>query len=241
MDDLARFSDYDVFAYLASGLGALVVWDIAFSTHYVLDATWTVARGALTIAAAYVIGQILAAPSGWCIERKFVRHVLLNPSVVLMGKEKLGWRKSLKRTLLEDYYTPLDAGLQRKVRERAAAENGTELAGNALFWCAFPIAKRDTNAYPRMDSFLRLYGFCRNMAFVGLAGACLIAAVAAVEWASSGWSDLIARQFRWALLALLIGFGMLHRYLKFFRLYAVEVFVSYSYKEGPAVGGKPAS
>jgi hypothetical protein len=234
MDDLARFSDYDVFAYLASGLGALVVWDLAFSTHYVLGANWTVASGALIIAAAYIIGQILAAPSGWFIERKFVRHVLLRPLVVLMETEKLGWRKFLKKTLLQDYYNPLDSGLQRKVRERASAENGGDyLAGDALFWCAFPVAKRDSHAYPRMDSFLRLYGFCRNMAFVGFAGAFLIAAVAVVEWASLGWSDLVARQFRWGLLALLIGFGMLHRYLKFFRLYAVEVFVSYSYKEDP--------
>jgi hypothetical protein len=53
-----------------------------------------------------------------------------------------------------------------------------------------------------------------------------------------GWSNHVAQQFHWALLALLIGLGMLHRYLKFFRLYNVEVFVAYS--EGLPAGSKPA-
>jgi hypothetical protein len=238
MDKLARFSDYDVFAYIASGLAALVVWDIVFATQYVLDAQWTVASGALTIAAAYIIGQILAAPSGWLIERQFVHHVLYRPSVILMGSRELGWRKHLKRTVLQDYYTPLDASLRRKVCERAAAERGSEVAGEAMFWCAFPVAKKDPNAYARMDGFLKLYGFCRNMAFVGLAGACLILVDASLGWLRLGWSDHVAQQFRWGLLALLIGLGMLHRYLKFFRLYNVEVFVAYS--EGPPAGSEPA-
>ncbi len=33
MQQLTKFSDYDVFAYIASGLGAFVVWDISFSTQ----------------------------------------------------------------------------------------------------------------------------------------------------------------------------------------------------------------
>ena len=228
MEKLARFSDYDVFAYIGSGLAAFAIWDIVFSTTYVLGAQWTAASGTLTIAAAYVIGQILAAPSGWFIERRFVHYVLFRPAVVLMNSRKLGWRKLLKNTLLQDYYTPLDAGLQRKVRERAAADHGVEPASESLFWCAFPVAKKDANAYARMESFLKLYGFCRNMAFVGLAGAFGIAASAALEGGRLGWTDHVGQQFRWALLALLVSVGMLHRYLKFFRLYNVEVFVAYS-------------
>lgn len=228
MDKLARFSDYDIFAYIASGLSAFVVWDIVFSTHYVLGAEWTVASGSLTIAAAYIIGQILAAPSGWLIERQFVHHVLFRPSIILMASREIGWRVFLKKTLLQDYYNPLDAGLRRKVGLRATADRGGEIAGETVFWCAFPVAKKEASANARMDGFLKLYGFCRNMAFIGLAGACFIASDATTEWARLGWSDHIGQQFRWALLALLIGLGMLHRYLKFFRLYNVEIFVAYS-------------
>lgn len=227
MDKLVRFSDYDVFAYVASGLAALMVWDIVFSTHYIIGAVWTVASGTATIASAYIMGQIMAAPSGWVIERQFVHHILFRPSVALMESRKLGWRRFLKKTILQDYYNPLDTELQ-KVRERAAADRGSEVVGEALFWCAFPVAKKDTNAYGRMDGFLKLYGFCRNMAFIGLIGACFIAVDASLEWKRLGWSVHILQQFRWALLALLIGLGMLHRYLKFFRLYNVDVFVAYS-------------
>lgn len=236
MDKLVRFSDYDVFAYIASGLAALVVWDIVSSTHHVLGAGWTVASGMLTIAAAYIIGQILATPSGWLIERQFVHRVLFRPSDILMESRDLGWRMLLKKTLLQDYYAPLDSGLQRKVRERSVADRGAEVSGEGLFWCAFPVSKKDSNASERMDSFLKLYGFCRNMAFVGLAGACFIAADAVREWDQWGWTDDVTRQFRWALIAALLGLGMLHRYLKFFRLYNVEVFVAYS--EG-ASGSSP--
>ncbi len=228
MDKLARFSDYDVFAYVASGLSALVVWDSIFSTHYVLGVQWTVASGTLTIATAYIVGQILAAPSGWLIERRFVHYVLFRPSVILMNGRNLGWRRFLKKTLLQDYYTPLDAGLQRKVRERATADRNEEVTGESLFWCAFPIAKQDPNVYARMDGFLKLYGFCRNMTFVGLAGAGFFAVNAVLDWMRLGWSNHVVQQLRWALLALLVGFGMLHRYLKFFRLYNVEIFVAYS-------------
>lgn len=237
MDKLARFSDYDVFAYIASGLAALVVWDIVFSTQFVLGAEWTAASGTLTVAGAYIAGQILAAPSGWLIERQFVHRLLFRPSSILMSGRKLGWRRFLQRTLLQDYYAPLDSGLQRKVRERAIADRGAEPIGEALFWCAFPVAKKDMNAYARLDGFLKLYGFCRNMAFVGLVGACFIAADAALEWYDWGWTDRVIRQFGWAVLALLIGLGMLHRYLKFFRLYSVEVFVAYS--EGHQTTSKP--
>lgn len=240
MKELARFSDYDVFAYLASGLAALVVWDIVFSTHYILGAKWTVASGTLTIAAAYIIGQILAAPSGWLIERKFVSRVLFRPYEVLLNSRRLGWRTFFKKTLLQDYYTPLNQVLRRKVCERAAADlgTGTEISGEAIFWCAFPVAKRDENAYMRMDAFLKLYGFCRNMAFVGLAGACFIAVDASLEWARQGWTSHVVQQFQWTLLAIAIGLGMLHRYLKFFRLYNVEVFVAYI--ETSPAGSKPA-
>lgn len=227
MSAFARFSDYDLFAYVASGLAAFVVWDIAFSTSYVLNADWSVASATITVAAAYIIGQILAAPSGWLIERQFVRQLLLRPSVVLMNSQELGWRKLLKRTVLQDYYTPLDPGLRQKVRQRAAVEQAADVSGEALFWFAFSRAKTNPNAVVRMDAFLRQYGFGRNMAFVALTGACLLWANGAIESAQAGWTDHVVQQFQSAMLSILVGLGMLHRYLKFFRLYSVEVFLAY--------------
>jgi hypothetical protein len=100
LDKLLRFSDYDVFGYVASGLAALAFWDLAFGTSYVVGAQWTVASGALTIGGAYMLGQILASPSSWLIERRFVRKVLGSPSVILMDDVRLGWRRFLKAVIL---------------------------------------------------------------------------------------------------------------------------------------------
>jgi hypothetical protein len=229
LDKLLRFSDYDVFGYVASGLAAFAFWDLAFGTSYVVGAQWNVASGALTIGGAYVLGQILASPSSWLIERRLVRKVLGSPSVILMDDLRLGWRRFLKAVILTDYYTPLDAGLRTRVRERAAtARPGETLRGEALFWCAFAVAKKDENAYTRMDSFLKLCGFCRNMAFVALCGFGLLTTLALLEWHGSGDLSLINRRLQWALVAFLLGLGMLHRYLKFHRLYSIEVFVAYA-------------
>ncbi len=228
MDKFARFSDYEVFAYIASGLAALLVWDVAFSTHFLLNAEWKVADGVLVIASAYVLGQLLAAPSGWLLERQFVNHVLFRPSVNLMSIRPLGWRIVLKKSFLQDYYSPLDSRLRGKVTDRAARDAGRAVTGEEIFWCAFPIAKRDPTAYARMETFLKLYGFCRNLSFVALTGALIFLTDAAVGWRCHGWSVGVETQCWHALVATIVGLGMFHRYLKFFRLYSVEIFVAYS-------------
>jgi hypothetical protein len=84
-----------------------------------------------------------------------------------------------------------------------------------------------------MDSFLKLYGFCRNMAFVALCGFGLLTTLALLEWHRGGDLSLINTRLQWALVAFLLGLGMLHRYLKFHRLYSIEVFVAYA--ESPPI------
>jgi hypothetical protein len=228
MDHLLRFSDYDVFAYIASGLATLVVWDLMFDTTYVVGATWTVASGVLTIIAAYILGQIIASPSSWLLERLLVRRLLGQPSEILMETLELGWRGILKRTALTDYYTPLDSGLASRVCMLAKMPQGADPhRGETFFWRAFAVAKKDPNAYARMETFLKLYGFCRNMAFVGLIGSCAMTLDAALEWRCMGPVPAVGGQLQWALLSCVLGIGMLHRYLKFHRLYSVEVFVAY--------------
>lgn len=76
MDKLLSFSDYDVFAYVASAFEAIVGWDLMFSAHYVLGAKWSVPDGIIVIVAAYIVGQILASPSSWLLERRLVHQPL---------------------------------------------------------------------------------------------------------------------------------------------------------------------
>jgi len=78
-----------------------------------------------------------------------------------------------------------------------------------------------------MESFLRLYSFCRNVAFVGLAVAALLLAHAVWLLSRGAPGSEVLDRLWWVVIALLIGVAMLYRYLKFHRLYGVEVFTGY--------------
>lgn len=227
MDKLLRFSDYDVFAYIASGFAAIVAWDLVFATHFVVGAKWSVPDGIIVIVAAYIIGQILASPSSWLLEQRLVRRALGRPAdVLIQGKPTSGWRGGLARSVLADYYAPLDAATAGRLRELMDAENIQ--SGEALFWRVYPTIKAHAVAYARLEAFLKLYGFCRNLAFVALAAAVALGVSAAVAVVRSGSGAAASQHASWAVIALVIGLGMLHRYLKFHRLFAVEVLTTFA-------------
>jgi hypothetical protein len=76
----------------------------------------------------------------------------------------------------------------------------------------------------RLNVFLNLYGFCRNvcMALVIVAPALLLGIIlgsAETGEVGPGW---------WVAAGLIAAVGMFYRYLKFFRQFAVEVYTSYS-------------
>lgn len=230
--EVLKFSDYDLFAYVATGLAALAGWDAAFGTHLVVTADWSVSTGTGTLALAYVIGQILASPSAFLLEKQFVRRVVGMPSTVLFRPDDAPQPSRLKRILFGEYLSPLDAGLQRRILGRAASEGKPNTPGEPLFWAAFPCARKDQVAYARMETYLKLYGFCRNMAFVGL----VMTGILVGGWAwckATGRTDMMAEHpLHWAAAAAVVCLGMLTRYLKFLRLFSVEVFVAYSEGEG---------
>ncbi|HYU11609.1 MAG TPA: hypothetical protein VEK82_03465 [Stellaceae bacterium] len=227
MENLLRFSDYDIFAYITAGFAALAAWDYVFGTHWIVGADWSAAAGVVTVFAAYVAGHIAAWPAAWLLERRFVRRVLGTPSAALFGKAPPGRFSGTKRKLFPDYYTPLDCHVADRVRLQAVADGQAGDSGEGLFWAAFARAKCDAMTYARMDGFLKLYGFCRNIAFVGIVAA--VAIIAAMVWgARAGEALADARShLLWASVSLLAGVAMFYRYLKFHRLYAVEVFLGY--------------
>jgi len=235
MDKLLRFSDYDVFAYLASGLAVLAGWDLLFSTGHVIGAQWSASSGTITIVAAYVIGQIIASPAAWLIERQLVGRALGNPTAVLMRTEPLSeWRKWASHLVLAGYYGPLEASLAERLR--AFMTNKGISSSEGLFWQAYSAAKSSPSTMARMDAFLRLYGFCRNMAFVALGTGIGLAIKLALLWRSTGWDDETAVLAVYSCASLFVAGGMLHRYLKFYRLFSVEVLVTFanSLNEEPA-------
>lgn len=226
MDRLIRFSDYDVLAYVTSGLLALALADILGATHFVIGANWSVSEGILTVLSSYALGHLLATPSAWLLDEKLVWGLLNRPSQTLMGnRPDHGFRGFIAKTILRNYYTPLNSSLQVRLVRIIKTRNLQDAEG--LFWLAFPEVKSDPMAYGRMSAFLNLYGFSRNVAFVlGLGGVALIAT------SLLGFLPIPNDNRVWFGLAAIVGsFGMLHRYLKFYRLYGVEVFTTFDAME----------
>ena len=79
-----------------------------------------------------------------------------------------------------------------------------------------------------MDSFLRLYGFYRNVAFVTFLTGIGLTLKLAWHWQSNGWNSDTESMAAHLCLATFTAFGMIHRYLKFHRLFSVEVLTTFA-------------
>jgi len=217
-----------VFAYLAAGLATLVAWDFVFETHWIIGADWNTATGFAVVFASYIVGQIVAWPAAWLLERRLVRDVLGAPSRTLFGDPPPGRFTRIKLRLFPDYFTPLNRLVAERVRARASSDGHPDASGESLFWTAFTCSKRDAATCARMNQFLKLYGFCRNIAFVGIATAGAIVIRTLWHAPGAGFGADARPRLLWAAIALAGGVAMFYRYLKFHRLYSVEVFVGYA-------------
>ena len=197
------FSLYDFFGYLASG--SLLLASIA----HVLDLdplrqSPSPAAAVLLLFLAYVVGQALASPAAWLLERWLVGRLIGSPSDYLLLT-----RPTLK--LFPAYSAPLP----RKVRERVLAQ--LEAAGlsddNAsAFLLGFAAAKSHSPTWQRLQTFQALYGFARNVSFSLLLVSIIMAFV---------------REPLLALAAGVLAFILAGRYLKFYRLFGQEVLLEF--------------
>jgi hypothetical protein len=164
------------------------------------------------------------------LERGLVCRGIGSPVDILVGLSSGRHAEALARRILRAYYRPLSP----KVAERLKAIVDREgISGtDDLFWKAHVAAKRDPAAFGRMDSFLKLYGFSRNISFAALVGAVGLAGRAAYEWLLPHDAAGAYRAAGLAALALAVGVGMFGRYLKFYRLYGLEVLVTLAHDEG---------
>lgn len=217
--DKLPFSVYDFFGYLASGFVLLVALAASFTRSTRWQSTPHAIVATLLIVAAYATGQVVANAAGYVIETRFVAGFLGQPtSNLLTSAAPPRWRARM----FPGYYRPLPA------QQRVACFAKSQLdatAGEGLFYrCHAAVKERDAVA-TRLSTFLNLYGFCRNMAMaLFIAGVCLIvgSCIGRARTGSvvpPGWC---------AAASLLLAIGLLYRYLKFFRQYSVEVFVSYA-------------
>ncbi len=179
---------------------------------------WTVVQGVIAASAAYTVGHLAAGLSSQLFERLLLRRLLGAPSEVLLGNIA---RPKVLKMLLPLYYSTLTSGVIEKVTAKAAAA-GITGTGESLFWPAYDAAKNTPAVLARLQIFLNQYGFCRNMALVALVDAAMLGYF--YVYGPGIESD---RWYAWGAAA--IGCGLFFRYLKFYRLYSVEIFTSYAF------------
>ena len=210
------FSIYDFFGYLASGFLLLAALDYAFNGGWVLNEDLGIVFGVFWVGVAYIAGHIVANLSSYLLEKKLVRRVLVSPEETLFqAKRTTGWPR-----IFPNFYEPFPGNLQQRILSRAREKAGIDEPGRALFLHCHSIVKRDEATQVRLNSFLNLYGFSRNismaatLAFIVLLGDFVFGSVTDNEWV-------------WLLAAMVAAVGMLYRYLKFFKHYTMEVLMSY--------------
>lgn len=218
--DKVPFSVYDFFGALSGGFILLAAIAAAFTDSDAWQSTPSTVVGAILIVAAYCAGHVIANVSGYVLESRLVGNRLGAPTKVLFGERA----QSRWRYVFPGYYKPLPAEQQRAVLAQAK-RHGIEQPGEGLFYHCFARAKADEPTMLRLSTFLNLYGFARNMtvalllAGIALVTGSLMGSAHTGSLVSPGW---------WAVGAFVGAFGLLYRYLKFFRHYAVEVFINYA-------------
>jgi hypothetical protein len=219
--DRLPFTIYDFFACLSAGLVTLVALAAAFTSSDEWQQTPSAIVCVVLIVVTYMVGHLVANVATFLYEATIVRRWLRMPSEILLvpAQSPVGLQR-----LFPGYYRPLPTVIRSRVAERSGQPVEDGPSNDAVYLLAFSVVKRDAPTYARLSTFLNLYGFSRNVSLAALvAAACLLTGsllgTAQTGLVAPGW---------WAAGALVLAVGLFYRYLKFFRLYAFEVFVTYA-------------
>jgi len=224
--DKIPFSIYDFFGYLASGFLILGATDYAFNSGWLDKKEIGIGFGVLWIVIAYIFGHILANLSGHFLEAKMVRQILRCPEETLFADQPpSGW----KRHIFPGYYNSLPIETRNRVIQKAIAKAQISVPGRALYFHCFGIVKRDEAARGRLNTFLNLYGFCRNVSLASIVAGGILVVGFLADWGYERKLD--TEKIWWAVVALGVAIGLFYRYLKFYRHYTVEVFITYAETE----------
>jgi hypothetical protein len=213
------FTDYDFWAYIASGFVFLFALDHSLQTTIFQRPTWTVVEGLIAVSVAYAVGHLLAGFASAILERRFVRNYLGSPSALLLGAAR---GPKWFRYLYPEFFEALPKATIDKILARARAEGITE-PGEALFWLAYDNVRQKKSTASRASIFLNLYGLCRNLSMTAIfVTAMLIVSASYHRQPTDYW---------WAAASAVLGCGMFLRYLKFYRHYSLEVLTAFAYSK----------
>lgn len=220
--DKIPFSFYDFFGYLGSGFLLLVAIDYAAGGERITSENVPTILAIFWVVLIYVAGHIIAHVSSIILEVRFLRKVLKSPEEHLFATDITSkWAK-----IFPGHFKPLPESSQERLSILARKEGFSTASDRGFFFHCHAHVKRDEATLNRLNTFLKLYGFCRNLSM-----ALLFSAVVLFFWAFESWKFWEAangEKLGWAGLALFAAFMMLLRYLKFFRHYTLEVYNTFA-------------
>ena len=220
------FTDYDFYAYLTAGMVVLFSVDYGINGGAImLRESWPFIQCVFVIAMAYIVGHIIAGLASIVLERWVVHRLLRSPVAVMMGLGKPRFRETIVgRLFVGRYYEPLPEKIRANILDGVAGKLGTESKkiddAEEVFQVAFAIARTVSDSAERMDAFLRLYGFARNVALSGVVGA-----AAMIYRATAAGEDT---PYWWAGIIVFLSISMFGRFLKFYAAYGAEVLRTYA-------------
>lgn len=209
------FSVYDSFGYLACGIlfGFGLVYIIGRESIEFM--TVSVTSGIVYIIIAYIVGQILAWPAKGILEDIVVKKWLGPPW------EKLFDKPNKWHTLLFlEYFEVLPDAISNRIQNNATSEELDVSDKRALHFYILGKSTTNDTLKSHLNTFLILYGFCRNMSFTFLALTIIAFTHILIKGA---WYNLPL-----PIIAFIVSVGLFYRYLKFFRQYTFELFITYA-------------
>lgn len=217
------FDLYDFFGYLAAGVVVLA------TAAYIVpkDSIPTAWQGnllgtALGIVAAYTAGHAIAQVSGFLLERNLTNRGIGRPEVFLLAEQEVrGWRGRL----LPGYVQPLPRPTVDTILSDVPNNVRSDASRRAVFLYCWRRVRASVDTASRLDTFIALYGFCRNMAMATLLSA--LAILVSLAAAALGIGTAPNGALQWALLGGAVTPFLFYRYLKFYRQYTSEVFTRY--------------
>ncbi len=205
--DKVPFDVYDFFAFLSAGFLLLLGLDYSFNLGWFLHRTPGSVEWLFWVVAAYVTGHINAEGSGWLLERHLITRIGY-PSRNLFQEHPR------KIHLMKEYMKPLPKWTAVAVREKFERMTKHGAVGDDFFlFCFHHVKEQCPVGYARLQTFQNLYGFSRNVCFAGIIVTLFLLG-----------GRLHALE---AIPVFLASVVMLFRYLKFFRHYSAEVFLSF--------------
>lgn len=223
------FSVYEIFAELTPGFIVIAAIDYSANMHWILRDDVPFWQALLWIGVAYVVGNVLSNMAAWLYEKRLLDTLGRSEELLLTAASASGQQattatatpspfRTVWRRLFPGYYHTLPESTQARVLKKFGGTPDEHK--RAVFLAGFGAVKNIDATAARLSTFVTNYDFGRNSSFACLIAAAIILFIGVPKHGPSAlW---------WFAASLVAAVGLLYRYLKFYRQYTYEVFVTYA-------------